>query len=322
MELQKSFSSANIDIPVKMFKNRHFAESVQRGRIVPLHIQWMPTNKCNANCSFCSCFGRDKKLSLSIEDSRNTIETFAHLGTRAVTITGGGEPMLYPYIYDLFDVFQKNRIEIGLVSNALNITEWELNRMQRFRWVRLSVSDEYTETGFQKIAAVAAELESVDMALSYVVTKKPNPSKMRAALTLANERRMSHIRFVFDIRKNVDIKIDTEAVFENMDISRVIFQSRSEYVPGRRDCLLSLAKPLVYADGFIYPCCGTQYATAQAEAAGEMLSDFRMGSLGDISDIWRHQWPFDGTRCEKCYYDNYNRFLSMMIDDVKHIDFV
>src|SRR3972149_3137062 len=155
MDKLKSFSSANIDIPVKIFKNRHFAGEVQRERIIPIHIQWMPTNKCNANCSFCSCFGRDKLAELSIEDSRNAIESFYHLGTSAVTITGGGEPMMYPYIYELFEIFQKNKIEIGLVSNAINIHNWEFERMRQFRWIWVSVSDEYSEAGFQRIAEYA-----------------------------------------------------------------------------------------------------------------------------------------------------------------------
>lgn len=319
----KSFTSASGILPVKMLKHAGFIRMLQRGFIMPIHLQWMPTNRCDQNCSYCSCGGRDKSLELDFERSKAAIETFAHLGAESVTITGGGEPMLYPFIYDLFDCFRKNGIEIGLVTNAVSSNRWQFEKMTDFRWIRLSLSDEYDMEGFNlRILLMKARLASVDLAVSYVVTVKPDFDKMRRALEIANENRLSHIRFVFDINSSESVSVDLEKVFEGLDVSRAIMQKRQEYGRGRFGCLISLMKPLVYADGNIYPCCGTQYATPEAERLKDMPSEFIMGSLDDIEEIWQSQAHYYGTDCRKCYYDNYNELLANIRSDVKHLKFL
>ena len=317
----RSFSAANVDLPVKVIKNRGFADLAARGTIIPAHIQWIPTNRCDADCSFCSCANRDTSHELNMQDSRAAIEEFAGLGTRAVTITGGGEPMLYRNMPDLIETFIENGIEVGLVTNGRRWKKWDYDAVRRARWLRMSISDEYPFDGFDsQIAEMSAKLQAVDFALSYVVTGAIDYRKIREAIRLVNMFRLAHIRIVFDICNADGVPANFMENLGGLDMSRVIVQPRQRFTRGVRDCWISLAKPVIGADGNIYPCCGVQYA-AETQTL-DLSSEFAMGTIKDVSEIWAHQRHFNGSVCAKCYYGGYNSTLDTMRAPVRHLAFI
>ncbi len=316
----RSFSAANAALPIKLIKNTAFAGDAARGVVRPVHLQWIPTNRCDADCSFCSCSKRDTHQEQNIDRARAAIEIFAGLCARAVTITGGGEPMLYPYIYDLIDIFVKNGIEIGLVTNGRKWRKWDMGALRNLRWLRISISDEYNFDEFGEQMRTIAGLRGVDVALSYVITDAPNYDKIRTAMNTVNELGLTHIRFVNNIIDPTKTAVDFREIFNDMETDRAIIQPRADFEPGASACLISLCKPIIGADEKIYPCCGVQYAAE--EKSLDLTSAFRMGDMADAPDIWRHQWAFDGSKCVRCYYGGYNRILSAMGDPVRHIEFL
>jgi organic radical activating enzyme len=316
----KSFSSANAALPIKLIKNSVFAGDAARGIIKPVHLQWIPTNRCDADCSFCSCAKRETSYEQNIDRARAAIEIFAGLGARAVTITGGGEPMLYSHIYDLIDIFVKNGIEVGLVTNGRKWRKWDMGALRNLRWLRMSISDEYDFTEFGKQMRAISGLRGVDVALSYVITDKPHFDNMRTAMYTVNELGLTHIRFVNNIIDPEKASVDFRDILNGIETDRAIIQPRQDFEPGATECLIALCKPVIGADEKIYPCCGVQYAAE--EKSLDLTSAFRMGDMADAADIWRHQWAFDGTRCARCYYGGYNRILSAMAEPVRHIEFL
>jgi len=85
-------------------------------------------------------------------------------------------------------------------------------------------------------------------------------------------------------------------------------------------CLLSILKPVIGVDGYIYPCCGTQYALE--DPARDYDRAMRMGKIEDLEDIILNQAFFNGSICHKCYYSQYNEALDVMIKGLKHESFV
>jgi len=104
------------------------------------------------------------------------------------------------------------------------------------------------------------------------------------------------------------------------DDSIVNYQDRSEWTSGYNPCYLSILKPVIGADGYIYPCCGTQYALENPSRDYEEL--MRMGHIDNLEDVLLNQWFFDGSICYKCYYGNYNKVLSILMNGLKHKEFV
>ena len=288
----------------------------RNGKIRPFHVQLNPTNLCNLNCSFCSCSNRDKALSIDFDKLKDIMGKFIAMGCRAVTITGGGEPLLYKEINDVIHFLYSRGVRSGLVTNG---TKLENLKTEELTWVRVSASDS-REFDSDALRAAVKRMPDIDWSLSYVLSEKPNIQNIMKTVELANIFNFTHVRIVSDLLnlKNVSmIEVMKHIEASQINDNKIIYQERKEFTPGRKDCWISLLKPVVGADGKIYPCCGVQYA--EREPSLDYNEGMCMGD--DIKAIWSQQNPFDGSKCVKCYYSAYNHLLSEM-KSLSHVDFV
>ena len=90
--------------------------------------------------------------------------------------------------------------------------------------------------------------------------------------------------------------------------------------PINRERLISLLKPVIGADGLLYPCCGTQYA--MFPPPGDYDDLMCMGPAIELYSIYQEQKHFDGSQCVRCYYDEYNALLEQIIIPLEHKEFV
>ncbi len=316
-----SYTAANA-IPVKIFKDERLVEHLNNAYIPPIHIQLIPTNKCNLNCSFCSCKKRDKTDELSLEQINKLAREFKHLGCKAVTITGGGEPLMHPQISEIISSLYGWGMKIGLVTNGLLLHKLSQLDLSKITWCRVSCCDERPFEPSQEILDVATRCgRNVDWAFSYVVGNHFNPDNLNKYIHFANEHRFTHIRVVSDLcdlEHTGDMDWIKSQVDEND--SRVIYQGRKTFDKGQKDCWISLLKPVIGADGKIYPCCGVQYAHDDQDL--DLPESMCMGSIEDIEMIYKKQIPFCGLQCDRCYYKNYNDILGMMMEHTEHREFV
>jgi MoaA/NifB/PqqE/SkfB family radical SAM enzyme len=316
-----AFTAASGAFPFKILKIKSLINNVlDNDRIIPVHLQLNPTNRCNLKCSFCSCSERDKKLELSLEQIELILKRFASLGCKAVTVTGGGEPLLHD-IGSIVELSLKYGIELGLVTNGLLLNNVPDDAINKMTWVRVSVSSE-SELN-RLMSNVEAKVHChTDWSFSYVITKNPSISAIIRVLELAEKWRFTHVRIVNDILHPVtDLAALRNHVLAKGVMDRLaIWQDRQRYSSGVKRCLISLLKPVIAADGRIYPCCGTQYA--ESTPSRDYGKGMVMGTLEEIDKIWFDQKHFDGSGCVKCYYDHYNSALSALVDPIKHAKFV
>ena len=322
------YTSANA-APIKISSNGAIIDSVVNHEIVPYHIQINPTNRCNYRCSFCSCDKRDKKLELKWSDCKHIINKFNDLGTEAVTITGGGEPLVYPHINDLVDYCYGLGWDVGLVTNGWFLGRHEGDRrsrlateaVRRLTWCRISISNERTPK-WPQLEKIVKQCPEVDWAFSYVVTTTNDLSNLEECIKFANDHDFTHVRVVDDIVQGAELTplIVKKLEKNGVDDSKVIYQGRKFYDKGHDRCLLSLLKPNIGPDGYIYPCCGIQYAKDPPSL--DFNKDDSMGE--HILSIWDEQRYYDGSVCKRCYYNEYNQYLNEMWENskIKHKKFV
>jgi len=108
----------------------HFAERLKQlmagERPSPIHIRLKPTNRCNHRCSYCCYRNQDLYLSellneqdqIPREKMMELIEDFAAMGVRAVTFSGGGEPLFYPHILETMQELTNKGIKIATLTNG------------------------------------------------------------------------------------------------------------------------------------------------------------------------------------------------------------
>jgi MoaA/NifB/PqqE/SkfB family radical SAM enzyme len=321
-----SYTAASGGFPIKIFKNLGLVSGItNQNRIAPIHLQLNPTNHCNLNCRFCSCSERDKSFQLSKEQISIIFSKFRSLGCKAVTITGGGEPLMWKEggsdIGWIIGEALRHGIEAGLVTNGRLFYDFDGSMIDPLTWIRVSLSDETnisTLLGFM----VARMTDKTDWSFSYVVTSNPNVDNIYHALQFANKHNFTHVRIVNDILKPVTNleSLRNKVLDRGANDKLAIWQDRQHYTIGTPRCLISLLKPTIGADGLLYPCCGSMYA--QEIPAKDYCKSMAMGGIDDIEDIWENQQYYDGRDCVKCYYEHYNSALTSLIDDVDHAVFV
>lgn len=301
-----SYTAANT-YPLKILQNTDLMRKLNEGRIPPYHVQLYVTNHCNLHCSFCSC--RNKNTDeLSLDRVKTLTNELVQLGCRAVTISGGGEPLCHPDINEIIAALSQH-VEVGLATNGILLPRLTQNTL---RWCRISLSDERCLD--ESTISQAVKRIHTDWALSYVVTDHPNLANIAKCVMFANHG-FTHVRLVPNLVGGATpfAQIKKYLASQNIDDSRVIYQTRTPK-PGAKTCFLSCLKPVIGADGFIYPCCSVQFAHDPPDL--NMPSNMRMGrSLEGLT-------PFDGSRCAVCYYGEYNELLGKILNKSNHGLFV
>lgn len=323
MSTKSSYTAAST-LPAKVLQNARLCASIREGYIPPMHPQLIPTNKCNLKCGFCSCTNRDKSKELGLSEASAIMGALACAGADAVTITGGGEPMVYRDINSLIWLIRQEGMKIGLVTNGVELKRLDPKAAICLTWVRVSASDEACRLNAWR--DVALRHTNIDWAISYVLTAKPNPMNLAMHVKFANDHNLTHVRVVSDL-----IDLDHAAVMAEqksmlagmgIDDSKVIWQGRKDHKRGAKRCWISLLKPLIGADGNLYPCCGVQYA--QEQMALDLPESMSMGPAFDVEAVWNRndQVPFDGSRCTRCYYGEYNEVIEALRGENSHAQFV
>lgn len=325
VDIKTSFTAAD-SIPLKVLLDRELLHHAHaNNRLIPVHIQFLPTNKCNMNCSFCSCSERNADLEMDIDTARAIIVKCKNQGTKAVTITGGGEPLMYPHFSKLVDSFCENSIKIGLVSNGLLLHMAPRETLDKITWCRISNDDNrtFSDAYQNNLSRVVSNSPSVDWAFSHVVSVRQNVTEIAKVIEFANKHDFTHVRLVADLFQPEDV--DMEALRESLlkmgvDDAKVVYQGRKAYERGG-DCYIGYIKPLISPDAKVYACCGVQYAFEVPSR--DLPEELCLGNALDLEAIVaRSNLPLDGAKCVKCYYMNYNTLLRGMLKSVVHKEFV
>ncbi len=307
-----SYTAADV-FPVKLC----FADGVKELR--PVHVNWIPTNACNLHCNFCSCSKRDKTLAMPFGESMQIMERFSRLGCKAVTITGGGEPLCYPYISDTISQVASLGIDVGLVTNGLLLDNLSSSVLELLTWCRISHSDSRCITPHYRDTLDRAVQAPVDWAFSYVVSHHPNLREIGAVVDYANEHTFTHVRLVGDLMQPATVPMDIVKQSLAGRDRLVLYQPRKRYAAATQ-CLLGYVKPVVGPDFNMYLCCGVQYAL-EGQHHRDLPAALCMGSARDLESIYDSPSPFT-VPCARCYYTQYNQVLFAMTNTISHESFI
>ena len=309
----ESYSAAST-FPAKLLHQK----VIKDGKIIPIHPQIYITNRCNLNCSFCSCSDRQKTLEMKFDEVKEVVDVLADRGAKAITFSGGGEPLLHPKINEIIAYVGLRGVEVGLVSNGVAIDK--LKHHDNLTWCRISSSDDRVPA-YGPIEKAVKINPKTNWAFSHVITKNPNYGLIGKLINFSNENNFTHVRIVSDLT-DLDNVPSMEEVKKNLgeiDDNKVIYQGRKDSTRGTKNCYLSLLKPVISPEG-IFPCCGAQYSQKGQER--DMVDAMKMGDIKDLPDILDKQKYFNGSACDICYYQQYNDALKKLLDKPEHLNFV
>ncbi len=115
----------------------------------PITYELDMTNVCNCKCHFCFGFFNQKKhqVSIDIEHAKNILKQIKQFGGKAVTFTGGGEPLCNKDTLKAVDYARKIGLDVGFITNGILLNK-ENNKIivKNCTWVRVSLDAASRET--------------------------------------------------------------------------------------------------------------------------------------------------------------------------------
>lgn len=315
----------------------------------PIYVRIKPLNRCNHKCFFCvynydySGMHDNVKTQdiLSKDKIVEILDDFKDMGVKAVTYSGGGEPLLHPDIIDILKKTKDNGIDLSMITNAQLLNGDKSKELYDSKWVRIS-SDYFNSKLFNKSRKlpekkffdvvnnienfISNKNKKCNVSINYVITKM-NYDKIYEAVEFYKQLKIDNIRLspVWTNDFMEYHKIIKDSVIEQIKNARKDFQDENykvydsynitEDITKRHytKCFVMQTIPAIGADGNVYTCHNKAYD--------------KDGIIGNINDKrFKDMWFSDKTKeffnsfnpqvmCNhQCANDSKNVFIHEMIN--------
>jgi len=289
-------------------------EKLNRGEFVaPISCEIDPSNACNLKCGFCM-FGdwrKDHHEHLHMDMYISLIGELQQMGTKSITFTGGGEPLMNPNFNMMVSIAKSLGFQIGLVTNGVLLDRVE--HPEDFLFIRVSL-DAHNRKDYKKVKGADqfdTVLENITktlnrnkiIGLSYVVGPYNNKDLQKAE-DLANELGVSYLQIKPSyVNENKEIFTD----FEYPDGRPIIGTKR--YLPEDNvPCTIAGLVAIIGANGDVYFCC-----------QGRGVDRLTLGNLKDksLKEIWTERLALkpNVSLCPMCRYMNYTKAYKSILED-------
>lgn len=272
--------------------------------VFPVSCEIDPSNNCMLSCSFCrfATFRKRAKINLDWDVYVTLMAGLYSGGTKSITFTGGGEPLMHPKFNSMATFANNLNFQVGLVTNGVNLHQ--LKSPEIFKFIRVSLdaatADIYKlvkgNNLFNKVITNIKALsknKDVLIGLSYVVCKE-NRTDLKKAAKLAKDLGVAYIQF-----KPAWINRHAFIDYVLPGGENIIMTER--YTPkDQLPCTIAGLIGVVGADANLYFCC---------QHRGN--PKFRLGNLNKDSfiNLWKERMSIQPNieRCPQCRYMNYAR---------------
>ena len=353
--------------PWKAYHHSDEINLIKKGGIpVPKDIQVDLEGFCPHSCEFCTYrnvnwqnYGMkfnepskriNEKTGLPKAVALRLPKELHEAGVPSIELTGGGEPLVYPYIIEFLDELAKYPIELSIVTQGASMGKKIQERINNLKWVRFSV-DAITPETHSKVHRVPPsvfnvviknikdmvnrQIEDCKIGISMVVTQN-NLMEMQKAAPFFKDMGVDNIRYTFVYDPQGDGALSPDQVEEaerSLDIVRS-YEDKDFKVFGTMRRLEHYSQPnsdfhfcgyqfftlAIGCDGEVYPCCIMKYHE------GSSLGNLKESSLSDIilsEKRKKYIESFDVSKCKPCWMRETNQFIEYLLaKDPMHVNFV
>ncbi|MGN0141585.1 MAG: radical SAM/SPASM domain-containing protein [Roseburia sp.] len=154
--------NSNVYSDLKIFYHADKIEDILKGRrTAPIYIRIKPTNMCNQNCYYCGSKDEnvpeertfDRTAMIPREKMHEIINDISEMGVKAVTFSGGGGPLIYPYIEETLELIKSKGIDYSVITNGQALDGKKAELLSDAKWIRVSLESACAET-YSKIRGV------------------------------------------------------------------------------------------------------------------------------------------------------------------------
>lgn len=346
---------------MKVFYHPEIMAHLIRGeRCSPVYIRIKPTNRCNHDCDYCHY--RNAFLDLDEYDPNDEIprekmleivRDMKDLGVKAVTFSGGGEPLLYPYIEETMEAVLNAGIDLSMITNGSLLKGRKAELLAKSKWVRLSVESindaEYSRIrgikrgSFDELCDNIADFARIKTDLCElgvnVVVGRENYTEVSEMARLMKSLGANHVKFspliTPDTRAyHADIKDEVtaalaaaadelnEAGFRVLDLYTGDFADSVVFEREYSSCPVKEFICVIAANSKVYFCHDKAYLSDGCVCDLTSRSFKEAWTSMEVAELFRR---FDARRCCKqhCIYDGRNKLINSFLEmDKNHINFI
>ena len=347
---------------LKIFAHAQQLNDISEGkRIAPIYIRIKPTNYCNHKCYYCSYADSDLGLRDSVnrqdqipwEKMQEILTDLADMGVKAVTFSGGGEPLVYPYIIETMQKILDARIDLSIITNGQLLKDERAEVLANAKWVRISFDSANAET-YSKVRQLPLETfdevcaninkfsqikrDNCELGINFVVNHE-NAAQIYDMAKMVMDLGVNHIKYTARVTKDLfeyhepfkqsvieqihraKAELENER-FRIIDKYEGDFDSALVFHRCYDKCYINKIFTVIAADSKVYFCHDKAYV--------------KDGVVGDLSkqsfkDLWFseetnkiYQKFNPQMECNHhCVYDDRNELLNTFYSlDRNHINFI
>lgn len=347
---------------LKIFAHAEVLDGLSKGiRQAPIYVRIKPTNYCNHKCYYCSyadsALGlRDsvnKQDQISWEKMEEIISDMKEIGVKAVTFSGGGEPLIYPHITETMKRILQANIDLSIITNGQLLNGERAKILANAKWVRISFDSANSETyaNIRQISLKAfdevcqnikhfSEIKSpnCELGINFVINHQ-NAKQVYEMAKMVKTLGVNHIKYTARITKNLfeyhepfkkDAIEQIHKAQKELECNgfKVInkyegdFESAMVFHRCYNHCYINQIFTVIGADSKVYFCHDKAY-----------VSDGVVGDLTNQSfkELWfsdeiikrYHEFNPQKECNHHCVYDDRNELLNTFYSlDKNHINFI
>lgn len=356
---------ANPYSSLKVFHHRDALDKIQREeKLAPFYIRLKPTNICNHHCAYCT-YGSgdtDNKTSnrnnihhrdmIPWEKLQEIIGDMGDMGVKAVTFSGGGEPLTYPHIAEAAGMMSESGIDLSLITNGQLLEGERAKAFYEAKWLRISFDSpnaaEYaalrgiSEASFHKVTGNIedfAHKKSADCVLGInFVVGKANCHRVYEAAELLKKLGADNVKFaaLIDNELHYHASIKDEVIEQihraQANLADEKFLIINNYENDWDDknfteqsfpvCYTCRLVTVIAADQRVYFCHTRAYD--EGAVVGDLSNwSFRdMWFSAETQERLKSLNPKSDCR-NFCVYEERNRMIQSYFDtDMRHVNFI
>ena len=294
----------------------------------------------------------DRRESIPWELMERTLQELAQMKVKAVTLSGGGEPLCYHSIDKMLDLIKQLRIDYSIITNGQALEGEIANGLKEAKWVRVSF-DSYRAETYETVRRVSTHSrvmrniehfaniknENCTLGINCVITKQ-NSQEIYDICRLAKETGADNIKlspimvkqneadYHKQIQDSVMDQIERakqqleDGTFRIVDKYTNDLAMNNEYRKQYHYCVIQELFTVIAADSKVYRCHQKAYT--------------KSGEIGDLAkqtfrEIWYSQEIADNIRkfdayeeCRfRCAFDERNLLLNDFLNtDSNHVNFI
>lgn len=346
---------------LKIFRHREILEKLGNGeRCNPLYIRIKPTNVCNHNCYYCHY--KNPYLVLDEYEPDNMIprekmleivSDMEQMGVKAVTFSGGGEPLVYPYIDETMEKILDAGIDLSIITNGSLLEGKSAELLARAKWVRISI-DSINADNYAKIRGIGTRAlpdllnnikefarqkeETCELGINFVIGKENYMEIEQVAVTMKSLG-ANHVKFAplfsneteeyhKEIKDGVIEKLQelshrlNDDTFKIIDLYTADFDHYEVFSRTYSRCPIKEFVCIIAANSKVYYCHDKAYLSDGCVCDLNNQSFLDGWNSEEVTKKFKH---FDAKKiCKQhCVYDSRNVLINSYLDmDLNHVNFV